>query len=140
MLLNISVYLQNLLFSDIGENAALKVVDFGFARLLSDESKMLTTPCYTLTYAAPEVLSTRHDGGYTEACDLWSIGVILVSPVGGEWVEFQEEDLGVEWMKLNIEVGVEQGNMRAVTCCLGILCCEWYFTQDLGPPIATLCP
>ncbi len=73
---------QNLLFSDIGENAVLKVVDFGFARLLSDESKMLTTPCYTLTYAAPEVLSTRHNGGYTEACDLWSIGVILVSLTG----------------------------------------------------------
>ena len=74
-----SLFLQNLLFSGISEDAALKVVDFGFARLLSDESKMLTTPCYTLTYAAPEVLSTRHNGGYTEACDLWSIGVILVS-------------------------------------------------------------
>ncbi len=73
---------QNLLFSDIGENAVLKVVDFGFAHLLSDESKMLTMPCYTLTYAAPEVLSTRHNGGYTEACDLWSIGVILVSLTG----------------------------------------------------------
>ena len=59
----------------------LKVVDFGFARLLSDESMALTTPCYTLAYAAPEVLSTRHNGSYTEACDLWSIGVIMV----GKW-------------------------------------------------------
>jgi serine/threonine protein kinase len=68
-----------LLFSDESEDAVLKVIDFGFARLLSDESKALTTPCFTLAYAAPEVLPTRHSHGYTEACDLWSIGVILVS-------------------------------------------------------------
>ena len=72
--------LQNLLFSDMTEEAVLKVVDFGFARVVSEESKALTTPCFTLAYAAPEVLSTRHNHGYTEACDLWSIGVILVNP------------------------------------------------------------
>ena len=70
---------QNLLFSSNSDDATVKVVDFGFARVLPEENKVLTTPCYTLAYAAPEVLSTRQDHGYTEACDLWSLGVILVS-------------------------------------------------------------
>ena len=84
-----SASFQNILFSDDGEDAIIKVVDFGFARLLSsDESKTLTTPCYTLAYAAPEVLSTRQNHGYTEACDLWSLGVILVS-----WVHIEGSTL-----------------------------------------------
>lgn len=69
---------QNLLFTSEDDEASLKVVDFGFARVLPEAPSTLTTPCYTLAYAAPEVLSTKNDG-YTEACDLWSLGVILVS-------------------------------------------------------------
>ena len=71
-------HLQNLLFSSDSDDAIVKVVDFGFARVFPEENKPLTTPCYTLAYAAPEVLSTRQDNGYTESCDLWSLGVILV--------------------------------------------------------------
>lgn len=41
------------------------------------------TPCFTLQYAAPEVLNTvankGTNNGYDENCDLWSLGVILVS-------------------------------------------------------------
>ena len=54
----------------------LTVIDFGFARILPEAPQVLTTPCYTLPYGAPEVLA--HGNGYTEACDLWSLGVILV--------------------------------------------------------------
>lgn len=71
-------HFQNLLFTSEDDEASLKVVDFGFARVLPEAPSTLTTPCYTLAYAAPEVLSTKNDG-YTEACDLWSLGVILVS-------------------------------------------------------------
>lgn len=60
----------------------MKVVDFGFARMLPEAPSTLTTPCYTLAYAAPEVLSSSPSDGYTEACDLWSLGVILVSGQG----------------------------------------------------------
>lgn len=70
------MYTKNLLFTADGDGGSLKVIDFGFARLLP-EAQTLTTPCYTLGYAAPEVLS--HNDGYTQACDLWSLGVILVS-------------------------------------------------------------
>jgi ribosomal protein S6 kinase alpha-5 len=71
------IYLQNLLFTDDSDQADIKIVDFGFARL-KEEEEVMFTPCYTMHYAAPEVLSNGTDG-YDENCDLWSLGVILVS-------------------------------------------------------------
>ena len=71
---------QNLLYDDTSDNADIKIVDFGFARI-KPEKEGLTTPCFTLHYAAPEVLK-RAVGSvqeYDESCDLWSLGVILVS-------------------------------------------------------------
>lgn len=76
---------QNLLFESTEENAELKIVDFGFARLKPEPHQLLNTPCFTLQYAAPEVIKTvlvpkevRYESGYDESCDLWSLGVILV--------------------------------------------------------------
>ena len=73
---------QNLLILGEGKNKLIKVVDFGFARELP-EAVALTTPCFTVQYAAPEIL--RHatgkggsSSGYDESCDLWSLGVIMV--------------------------------------------------------------
>ena len=75
--------LQNLLFKDDSENAEVKIVDFGFARLYKPGNAPLSTPCFTLPYAAPEVLkqavANQDKAGYDESCDLWSLGVILVS-------------------------------------------------------------
>jgi len=68
-----------LLFDDNAENAELKIVDFGFARL-KPENQPLQTPCFTAAYAAPEVISQISlRSGYDESCDLWSLGVIMVS-------------------------------------------------------------
>ena len=70
----------------------IKVVDFGLAAHLSD-GKALRTRVFTLPYGAPEVLhqlSDRDPGAvsglvetsaYGPACDIWSLGVILVSIV-----------------------------------------------------------
>lgn len=71
---------QNLLFTDESENFEIKIIDFGFARLKPPDNQLLKTPCFTLQYAAPEIL--KYDG-YDESCDLWSLGVILVSACGG---------------------------------------------------------
>ncbi|KAF6215608.1 hypothetical protein GE061_010364 [Apolygus lucorum] len=72
---------ENLLFADDGSNATVKVVDFGFAQL-KKEGDSLHTPCYTLHYAAPEVLHNSQKG-YDENCDLWSLGVILYTMLSG---------------------------------------------------------
>ncbi|XP_017770517.1 PREDICTED: ribosomal protein S6 kinase alpha-5-like [Nicrophorus vespilloides] len=72
---------ENLLFTSDGDEAEIKVVDFGFARL-KQEQEALRTPCYTLHYAAPEVLNGNPDG-YDENCDMWSLGVILYTMLCG---------------------------------------------------------
>ena len=76
---------ENLLFDIETEDVTatqIKVVDFGFARLKPEMESGMLTPCFTLQYAAPEVLevAVRNSGeGYNESCDLWSLGVVLVS-------------------------------------------------------------
>ena len=89
---------ENVIFSDCTENAKLKIVDFGFAKLKpssssasnssSSSSSSLQTPCFTLNYAAPEVLSKainfNSSNGYDESCDLWSLGVILHTMLSGQ--------------------------------------------------------
>ncbi|XP_022915732.1 ribosomal protein S6 kinase alpha-5-like isoform X2 [Onthophagus taurus] len=72
---------ENLLFTSNDENAEIKVVDFGFARLKKEKEPM-HTPCFTLHYAAPEVLN-GDPSGYDETCDLWSLGVILYTMLCG---------------------------------------------------------
>jgi len=81
---------QNILFTTAHPDADVKVIDFGFARrkpataAFGAEAESLKTPCFTLNYAAPEVLNLATNeatSGYDEMCDLWSLGVILVSDV-----------------------------------------------------------
>lgn len=53
---------------------SVKLIDFGMAALQAN-GKMLTTPCGSPHYAAPEVVSARpYDG---KQADVWSCGVIL---------------------------------------------------------------
>ncbi|XP_063898512.1 ribosomal protein S6 kinase alpha-5 isoform X1 [Helicoverpa armigera] len=62
--------------------AKVKVVDFGFARRAPDcaeDRPRMMTPCFSLPYAAPEVVSRARSAaapGYGPQCDLWSLGVV----------------------------------------------------------------
>jgi p90 ribosomal S6 kinase len=57
-----------------GDPDAIRICDFGFAKQLRAENGLLTTPCYTAMYVAPEVLKKQ---GYDAACDVWSLGVLV---------------------------------------------------------------
>lgn len=76
----VSFLFQNLLFADDSDDAELKIVDFGFAKMTTSNQPLMT-PCFSLYYAAPEVLkrTSEKEGGYDASCDIWSLGVILVS-------------------------------------------------------------
>jgi len=66
---------ENLLFAKKDEEISqgtLKVIDFGLAKRFEPGGFMQTMAC-TAQYMAPEVADRR----YTQACDIWSFGVIL---------------------------------------------------------------
>ncbi|KAI3404345.2 KIN28 [Candida oxycetoniae] len=63
---------NNLLISPSGE---LKIADFGLARSLGNPNEDLSSNVVTRWYRAPELLfGAKH---YTEAIDIWSIGIIF---------------------------------------------------------------
>ncbi|KAG1684015.1 Ribosomal protein S6 kinase alpha-5 [Nymphon striatum] len=80
---------ENLLFVSEDDDSNIKVVDFGFSKMRVENQKM-NTPCFTLQYAAPEVLkqtlkpANGANTGYDESCDLWSLGVILYTMLSGK--------------------------------------------------------
>lgn len=63
---------ENLLYSSPDPKAAIKISDFGLAKVINNE--MMSTACGTPSYVAPEILVGK---GYDMAIDFWSLGVIL---------------------------------------------------------------
>jgi len=82
---------ENLVFNRPGDDADLKLTDFGFATPYNPKKK-LTATCGTPEYVAPEILNEQP---YTEAVDMWSVGVILYNVLCGcpPFSGFDELDL-----------------------------------------------
>jgi p90 ribosomal S6 kinase len=73
---------SNILYADdSGDPTTIRIVDFGFAKQLRHENGMLMTPCFTKNYVAPEVLDKQ---AYDLSCDIWSLGCLLYTMLGGE--------------------------------------------------------
>ena len=69
----------------------IKIADFGLAKLIGAESKAATF-CGTPQYFAPEVLDSRnHRKGYDDACDMWSVGVLMYILLSGS-PPFENDD------------------------------------------------
>lgn len=63
---------DNFLFDGSGDDAKVKIIDFGMARALR-RREYLKHLRGTPYYIAPEVL----EGQYSEHCDMWSFGVVM---------------------------------------------------------------
>lgn len=63
---------ENLLCSEEDEHFRVVITDFGFSKHFG-RGELMKTSCGTLHYAAPDILMGKP---YTEACDMWAIGVI----------------------------------------------------------------
>lgn len=70
---------QNMLLDEFGN---LKLSDFGLATVFRHKgmTRILTTPCGTPPYVAPEIHSCQYDGGQV---DIWSSGIILFVLLAG---------------------------------------------------------
>jgi len=65
----------------LDEHKNVKIGDFGFSRTFRPDA-VLDTPCGSLAYAAPEVISGKVYSG--PAADLWSLACILYVMIVGE--------------------------------------------------------
>jgi len=65
---------ENLLYLDESDDSIVKLADFGMAKINDDKDKLMSTVCGTPAYLAPEVIMNQK---YGEACDIWSLGVVL---------------------------------------------------------------
>lgn len=71
----------------------IKLSDFGMSKASSD----LQTFCGTPIYAAPEIYTTHWPTYYTKACDIWSLGVVVLEYAYGPLPRFLENDAGLHW-------------------------------------------
>lgn len=65
--------LENFLYDTEEKDAVLKLIDFGFAKIW-DPATVMMASCGSVAYVSPDVLSGK---GYTNKCDMWSLGVIV---------------------------------------------------------------
>eukprot|EP00429_Kryptoperidinium_foliaceum_P077152 CAMPEP_0176208148 /NCGR_PEP_ID=MMETSP0121_2-20121125/12972_1 /TAXON_ID=160619 /ORGANISM="Kryptoperidinium foliaceum, Strain CCMP 1326" /LENGTH=484 /DNA_ID=CAMNT_0017547127 /DNA_START=16 /DNA_END=1470 /DNA_ORIENTATION=+ len=83
---------ENFLLEHKGDDAEIKVIDFGLARRFKPGSgEFMRTKVGTPFYVAPQVLQGRYD----EKCDIWSTGVILYVLLCGYPPFSGERDLDV---------------------------------------------
>ena len=64
---------ENILCSSEPEHFRVLIADYGLAKFFGRD-QLLTSNCGSEHYVAPEVL--LHSGPYSEACDIWSFGVV----------------------------------------------------------------
>lgn len=70
---------ENFVFSNTSPDAEIKIIDFGLS-IKAVKEVQIKDIVGTPFYVAPEVL----EGEYTNACDIWSLGVILYIMLSGK--------------------------------------------------------
>jgi len=71
---------ENVLLKNREDDTSIKIADMGFAKIVTKENPLMTTPCGTPGYVAPEILSGKP---YGLQADIWSLGVIFYILLSG---------------------------------------------------------
>lgn len=91
---------MNLILAQRTFESPIKIVDFGFATIESEESKRPgRLLCGTPGYIAPEVLTQR---SYSCKVDVWSLGVVFYVLLSG-WMPFPADESGEAYIKVVID-------------------------------------
>jgi len=98
--------LANILMRDASSEYDIILSDFGLSRFASP-TELMNMPCGTLAYVAPEVLTMQ---GYTQAVDLWSVGIIAYLLLAGT-LPFDVED------KRDVIEQILHGQLRFTASC-----------------------
>jgi len=93
------VKLENFLYDKPRSNH-LKLIDFGFSKIWDPHIKMRAS-CGTLSYVAPEVVTGDL---YTSQCDLWSLGVIAFTLIGGYMPFYGRQEAQIDQIARGIYV------------------------------------
>ena len=56
------------------KNGVPKIIDFGFAKVISNPSDIMVEQLGTPVYMSPQLLEKKF---YTSKCDIWSLGILL---------------------------------------------------------------
>ena len=73
--------LENFVFDETSEEAQIKLIDFGLSRRHGLGIQRMKTAVGTPYYVAPEVIERGQT--YDQACDVWSLGVLLFMMLSG---------------------------------------------------------
>eukprot|EP01137_Pigoraptor_chileana_P014809 Opistho-2@69951 len=82
---------ENVLLMDRNAMPQTKLCDFGFARIVGENSFMMSL-VGTPAYVAPEVLDDN-EMGYQRSVDMWSVGVIIYVSLSGTFPFNEDEDI-----------------------------------------------
>lgn len=83
------VKLENFLYEKKDEDH-IKLIDFGFSRILARGEEMKGQGCGSMEYTAPEVFEQR----FSSQSDMWSVGVVAFILMLGYMPFKSEEDIG----------------------------------------------
>lgn len=92
---------DNILYKSYEPSSSIKISDFGVAKFLLNNQKLYSS-VGTPKYVAPEVFKSN---GYTEKCDIWSLGVILYAMLSKEFPFDIKEGQPIEVLKEIILAG-----------------------------------
>ena len=73
--------LENILINDVGGMNLIKIIDFGFATMCQEDTK-LSLYCGTLYYMDPDLAKERKY--YGQAGDVWALGIVLFLLITGD--------------------------------------------------------